>query len=238
MAYILCIESATGICSVALLNNEQLVATIELKETNAHAGQLTILIDEVLRISGVGMNDLGAIAVSKGPGSYTGLRVGVSTAKGLCYALDIPLIGVETLDSLANHFISTTNFKPFIQRSFNEVGQTSNYFIPMLDARRMEVYCKVFDENMKVVRDTKAEIIDEISFQEFLEKGTVYFFGEGSSKCKKMIPHANAIFVDGIKCHAKYMAEAAYRSFSKNDFEDVAYFEPFYLKDFVGTKPE
>ena len=226
MAYILCLETATEICSVALLNNNVLIGLQESHEGNSHASQITLLIDKLLHDAKVEYKQLGAIAVSKGPGSYTGLRVGVSTAKGLCYALNIPLIAINTLESLAHNFILTSNFQL----------PTSNFFCPMLDARRMEVYCAVFDEQMNDVKKTEAKIIDENSFNDLLESSSVYFFGSGSEKCK-IITHPNAVFIDDVKCSAASMLHLAFEKFEKKDFEDVAYFEPFYLKDFVGTKP-
>ena len=170
--------------------------------------------------------NLDAIAVSKGPGSYTGLRVGVSTAKGLCYALDIPLIAINTLETLAYETIKKVKSK----------RQKAN-FCSMIDARRMEVYCAVFDEQMNTIKKTEAKIIDENSFADLLETSTVYFFGNGSSKCKAIITHKNAIFIDDVKCSAVNMNGIAQKLFLENQFEDVAYFEPFYLKDFVGTVP-
>jgi tRNA threonylcarbamoyladenosine biosynthesis protein TsaB len=226
MSCILCIETATDICSVALLKGDKMVALQENHEGNAHASQITLLIEAVMKDANMELKQLDAISVSKGPGSYTGLRVGVSTAKGLCYALDIPLIGINTLESLSHETIKKVNGK----------SQNAN-FCAMLDARRMEVYCAVYDEKMNLVKKTEAKIIGENSFADLLETSTVYFFGNGSAKCKSMIKHKNAIFIDDIKCSASNMNHIAQKLFHEKQFEDVAYFEPFYLKDFVGTVP-
>jgi tRNA threonylcarbamoyladenosine biosynthesis protein TsaB len=223
MAYILCLETATEICSVALLKNDVVIALQENHEGNSHATQITLLIEAVMKKSNIELNQLNAIAVSKGPGSYTGLRVGVSTAKGLCFALNIPLIATNTLHSLAQYLLSTINHQP------------STILCPMLDARRMEVYCTLLDEQLNEVEKTQAKIIDENSFTTELNKHKIYFFGNGSSKCKTIITHPNAIFIDDIKCSANGMAVLAHEAFIQKQFEDVAYFEPFYLKDFVGT---
>ena len=223
MAYILCLETATEICSVALLKNDVVIAIEENHEGNSHASQITLLIEAVMKKSNVELKQLDAVAVSKGPGSYTGLRVGVSTAKGLCYALNIPLIAINTLQSLTQHLHSTFN------------TQHSTFFCPMLDARRMEVYCTLLDNQLNEVENTQAKIIDENSFSAELNNHKIYFFGNGSLKCKTIITHSNAIFIDDIKCSANGMAALAYKAFAQKQFEDVAYFEPFYLKDFVGT---
>ena len=226
MAIILCIETATEICSVALLQDDKILALQENHEGNSHASQITLLIDAVMKDANIELKNLDAIAVSKGPGSYTGLRVGVSTAKGLCYALDIPLIAINTLESLTHETINKAKGK----------GQKAN-FCAMIDARRMEVYCAVFDEQMNTIQKTEAKIIDENSFSDLFENSTIYFFGNGSSKCKNIITHRNAIFIDDIKCSAANMDGIAQKLFHEKQFEDVAYFEPFYLKDFVGTVP-
>ena len=164
MFNLLCIETATEICSVALLQDDKLIALRENHEGNAHASQITLLIEAVMKDANIELKNLDAIAVSKGPGSYTGLRVGVSTAKGLCYALDIPLIAINTLESLAHEIIKNNNI------------QKAN-FCAMLDARRMEVYCAVFDNQMNSIKKTEAKIIDENSFADLLEISEVYFFG-------------------------------------------------------------
>ena len=217
LTYILNIETATKNCSVSVSNNGALMSLRELNNgAYSHAEVLHSFINEVLIEAAIAPSDLDAIAVSKGPGSYTGLRIGVSAAKGLSFSLQIPLISIDTLESLAHAIVPE-----------------SGVIASLLDARRMEVYSAVFDGRFKQVRTIKAEIIDQGSFFEYLEDGTVYFVGDGAEKCKSVIQHANAIFVDDIFPSAKEMCGLAYEKYKKNDIEDVAYFEPFYLKDFV-----
>ncbi|MDE1205269.1 tRNA (adenosine(37)-N6)-threonylcarbamoyltransferase complex dimerization subunit type 1 TsaB [Tenacibaculum larymnensis] len=219
MATILHIETATKNCSVSVADKGELLAIQELNDGNySHAEKLHPFIQQVMEEAKLSFNDVDAVAVSKGPGSYTGLRIGVSAAKGLCFAFDKPLISIETLQSLA-HKVST------------EEG----VIIPMLDARRMEVYAAVYNSKHEQVRDIKAEIIAENSFQEYLLKGKVYFLGDGAEKCKEVITHENAVFIDGEFPSAKEMVKLSFDKYKKNDIEDVAYFEPFYLKDFVVT---
>lgn len=226
MSTILCIETATEICSVAVVSETTLLALCENHEGNAHASQLTGLIETALAQAGLTLQQLDAIAVSKGPGSYTGLRVGVSTAKGLCYALNKPLLAIPTLQSLAAQFIATVEPKE------------RELFLPMLDARRMEVYCAGYNRLLGEQRPTEAKIIDGESFAEELNSGTVYFFGNGAAKCESTITHLNARFIADIHCSAKGMHRLAVKAYTEKQFEDVAYFEPFYLKDFVGTTPK
>ncbi|NLP58486.1 tRNA (adenosine(37)-N6)-threonylcarbamoyltransferase complex dimerization subunit type 1 TsaB [Lutibacter sp. B1] len=220
MAFILNIETATKNCSVSLAKDGK---TIALKELNdgaySHAEKLHEFIKEVVLEAGVEMNEINAIAVSKGPGSYTGLRIGVSAAKGLCFALNIPLISVHTLVSLAK-----------------SEAITEGYLIPLIDARRMEVYCCVLSNKYEVIEDVKAKIIDKFSFNEYLDKKKVYFLGYGVDKCKEILKHENAVFVEGKFPSANEMSAISYEKYKKNEIEDVAYFEPFYLKDFVVTK--
>ncbi len=227
MNKILCIETATEVCSVAISSQGELLALEENHDGNAHASKLHNLVQKVLDSAGITLQDLDAIAVSKGPGSYTGLRVGVSAAKGYCYALGIPLIAINTLESLVRG------------QKFGEGEQsTTTLYVPMLDARRMEVYCAVFDIHAKMIKETEAKIIDETSFADLLDENEIYFLGNGAAKCKGMITHPHAKFLDNILCTAKGMVNAAFESFQTKQFEDTAYFEPFYLKDFVGTTPK
>jgi tRNA threonylcarbamoyladenosine biosynthesis protein TsaB len=165
--------------------------------------------------------------VSKGPGSYTGLRVGVSTAKGYCYALGIPLIAINTLESLVR-----------AQELGEREQATTSLYVPMLDARRMEVYCAVFDSHVNMIRQTEAKIIDETSFVDLLDDNEIYFIGNGAAKCKSLITHHHAKFLDNVLCSSKGMVDAAFEAFQTKHFDDTAYFEPFYLKDFVGTTPK
>ncbi|MCH9660088.1 MAG: tRNA (adenosine(37)-N6)-threonylcarbamoyltransferase complex dimerization subunit type 1 TsaB, partial [Bacteroidetes bacterium] len=210
MATILCIETATTNCSVALSVNGSVIA---LREDNSkgysHAEKLHVFIEEVLAESKLETTHLDAIAVSKGPGSYTGLRIGVSAAKGLCFALDIPLISLPTLEVLA-HKISG-----------------DSYIIPILDARRMEVYSCVFNESIQEVRDTRAEVLDKDSFLTYLAMGKTTFIGSGVAKLKTICNHSNAIFVEDQLPSAHEMAALAMVKHKKNDIEDVAYFEPY-----------
>ena len=223
MGIILNIETATKNCSVSISKGEEIVALKELNEGKfSHAEKLHTFILDIIKDAGISMQDLEAIAVSKGPGSYTGLRIGVSAAKGLCYALEKPLISIPTLDSIARQVTL----------------QAGELVVPMLDARRMEVYSAIFDHQYNQVRDTEAEIIDDDSFQEQLASGLVHFIGDGAEKCKIHIKHENANFVKDIYPSAKEMAILSAQKYDSSDFEDVAYFEPFYLKDFVAGKPK
>jgi tRNA threonylcarbamoyladenosine biosynthesis protein TsaB len=217
LAIILNIETATKNCSVSVAKDGETVALKELNDGGySHAEKLHEFIKEVVLEAGIELSDLKAIAVSKGPGSYTGLRIGVSAAKGLCFALNIPLISVNTLQSLSQ----TISIK-------------AGYIIPLLDARRMEVYSSVYNEKYENCREVLAEIITENSFETYLEKDKVYFLGDGAEKCKEFIQHPNAVFMDDKFPSAKEMCMLSYVKYKKNDIEDVAYFEPFYLKDFV-----
>lgn len=223
MGIILNIETATKNCSVSVAEGSRTIALKELNEgAFSHAEKLHLFIEEAVSAAGLKLKDLQAVAVSKGPGSYTGLRIGVSAAKGLCYALDLPLISVATLKSLA------------LQAS----PEDGSVIVPLLDARRMEVYSAVFDFRHHQLRETKAEIIDPSSFSELLEKNPVYFMGDGAEKCKGFIKHKNAIFLTEKFPSAREMAVLSAQKFQNKDFEDLAYFEPYYLKDFVAGKPK
>lgn len=222
MALILSIETATTNCSVALSKDGKTIALKEDYDNNySHAERLHVYIDEVLKEAKVNPADLDAVAISKGPGSYTGLRIGVSAAKGLCFALNKPLISVSTLESLAH-----------------QVTIEHGVIVSMLDARRMEVYAAVFDSSFKLIRDIESQILDENSFKDYLEKGKVYFIGSGVEKTKKIIDHPNVIFIEHKLPSASEMGSLAFNKFKINDTEDVAYFEPYYLKDFVVHKPK
>jgi len=220
LALILNIETATTNCSVSISKDGK---TVFLKEDNnknySHAESLHLFIDAVLNESSIILADIDAIAVSKGPGSYTGLRIGVSAAKGLCFALNKPLISVPTLQALAH-----------------QVKVEDGFVVSMLDARRMEVYSSIFDSHYNQIRDTEAEILDENSFKEYLKKGKVYFIGNGVEKTKEILTHSNAIFIEDKLPSANEMGLLAYNKYKISDFEDVAYFEPYYLKDFIAIK--
>jgi tRNA threonylcarbamoyladenosine biosynthesis protein TsaB len=222
MPRILNIETSTRICSVALSESGTILALKELGGEYTHAENLTLFIEDVIASAGVRLADLDAVAISKGPGSYTGLRIGVSVAKGLCYALDKPLIAIGTL--------------PALFRACLKQPDADAVYCPMLDARRMEVYTAVYDSTGNVLEPVSAKIIDINSFAGFLEKGRVVFFGDGAAKCKSVLTHSNALFVDDIFPSAKHLAPLAEIAWSARQFEDVAYFEPFYLKDFMAGK--
>lgn len=221
MSNILCIETATTNCSVAIAQHGKLLAFKELNNKQySHAEKLHLFIAEVVEEAQLKLSNLDAIAVSKGPGSYTGLRIGVSAAKGLCFSLDVPLIAIPTLDALAKQAKAPEN----------------TLVIPMLDARRMEVYSAVFNSEGKQIRETQAEILDENSFHEYIEKYRVYFIGDGVEKFQKIRNHSKAVFVEEGFPSAKEMVALAQTKFEKEQFENVAYFEPYYLKDFVAGK--
>ena len=219
MSLLLCIETSTTNCSISLSENGKCIAIKEDNNTGySHSESLHVFIEELLAEQNVSINQLSAIVVSKGPGSYTGLRIGVSAAKGLCYALDIPLIAINTLDSLAA-----------------QVSETEKcYIVPMLDARRMEVYTATYTQNLTCVEATKAYILDETSYSDLLEKQTTIFIGNGVAKFQEICSHPNAKFITQTTPSAKQLCQLGWTKFEKKDFEDVAYFEPFYLKDFVA----
>lgn len=220
MALILNIETATKNCSVSLAENGKVIAIKELNDGNySHAEKLHVFIEQVMTESNKSLSELDAVAVSKGPGSYTGLRIGVSSIKGLCYALNIPLISVDTLESLSR-----------------QVENQEGYIIPMLDARRLEVYSSVFDTTHHQIREIKAEVLTANSFKEYLNKNKVYFIGDGVKKTKELINHPNAFFIDDKLPSANEVAVLSFDKFQKKIFENTAYFEPFYLKDFVVTR--
>ena len=221
MAIILALDTSTKNCSVALFNGNKIIA---LKEQNSagytHAEQLTLFIDQVVKSASVTLKEIKAIAISKGPGSYTGLRIGTSTAKGLCYGLDIPLISISTLKAMAFTIAKS---------------HVADIYCPMIDARRMEVFSAVYDVKNNEIRGVQADVVDEQTYANFLNN-EVLFFGDGASKCKEIINHKNAKFIEGIYPSAKNLGILANAKFEKKDFEDVAYFEPYYLKDFVAGK--
>lgn len=226
MAYILHIETATEVCSVSVAKDGQILYSKEETKGPSHASMLGVFVEDALKYIRANGLQLDAVAVSSGPGSYTGLRIGVSEAKGLCYGLSIPLIAIESLKIMAAEFMK-----------FNTIAAT-DLLCPMIDARRMEVYDAVYDGQLDVKRQISADIIDKNSFQEFLGNAKVYFFGNGSAKCKEVLHHTNAVFVDGVYPQSVNMAELAEDAFHKKEFVDVAYFEPFYLKEFVATTPK
>ena len=221
MGYILNIETATKNCSVALAKEGEIVLCKEIAEEGySHAERLHVFIEEIIKEAGISLSDLSAIAVSQGPGSYTGLRIGVSAAKGLCFALEIPLIAVDTLQVLAS-----------------QVNVADGLIVPMIDARRMEVYSAIFSPKFDKKREILAEIIDGDSFSDRSEK--LYFVGDCAEKCKSVLIKENHLFLEDIKYpSAKEMSILSYQKFKTNDTVDVAYFEPYYLKDFMVTTPK
>jgi tRNA threonylcarbamoyladenosine biosynthesis protein TsaB len=226
MTYILQIETATTVCSVALAKDGEVIAFKQLDERNIHAEIITLFIDELIAGAGLQYKDIDAVAVSSGPGSYTGLRIGVSTAKGLCFAMDSPLIAVETLAAMAQGIIAEGNI------------DSQTLLCPMIDARRMEVYTAVFDVRGNVVKPTSAEIIDQDSFVDQLKDHKILFFGDGAEKCREVLSvSSNTQFISGFTNSATYLTTKAAEKFANAEFEDVAYFEPYYLKDFLVTKP-
>lgn len=218
MAIILHLETATTNCSVSISKDSEMIV---LKENNAasysHSEQLHVFIKEALKEASLSFSDLDAVAISKGPGSYTGLRIGVSAAKGICFSLDIPLISIPTLQSMANQ----VDLKP------------GELVIPVLDARRMEVYSCVYDYNYQEIRETRAEVINEESFVEYFGENKVHVVGSGAEKCRGVLQHPNFIFDESAVPSAKDMVSMAFEKYQSKQFEDVAYFEPYYLKDFV-----
>lgn len=233
MAVILHIETATEGCSVAVsqdganifkTDNFDELGQAGKKDTN-HSKRLGVFVDEAMSFTDNHGIPFDAVAVSSGPGSYTGLRIGVSMAKGICYGQNLKLISVPTLEVLSVPVLLIHDDLP-----------EDAIICPMLDARRMEVYTAMYTRALRTIIEPQAKIIDENSFAEQLEKHPVYFFGNGSDKCKEVIKHPNAHFIDGIKLDAKYMAPLAEKKFLREEYEDVAYFEPFYLKEFVATK--
>ncbi len=219
MAFILNIETSSTVCSVSLCKNGELISLKEINDGFTHAENLHVFIEEVLKISNISVKELNAVAISKGPGSYTGLRIGVSAAKGLAFSLNVPLIALDTLQIMTNSAL---------------IKDDAAVYCPMIDARRMEIYTAVYDKDLKQLKETEALIVDENSIQPFSEFEKIYFFGDGMLKCKELLGTLkNAAFIEGILPSAKNMCNLSYKKYSEKKFEDVAYFEPFYLKDFL-----
>ena len=227
MSCILNIETSTDVCSVAISDNGQVVFNKEDHSGPNHAVKLGVYVDEALSFIDAHGISLEAVAVSCGPGSYTGLRIGVSMAKGICYGRDVKLISIPTLELMAVPVLLGEH-----------PAEEDALIVPMLDARRMEVYAKVMDRALKEVRPIQADIVDAETYKEYLDRGTVYFFGNGAEKCMEVINHPNARLVKGIEPLAKNMAPLAEKRFVEGKFEDVAYFVPFYLKNFVAKMPK
>ena len=232
MALILSIETSENTCSVALGDKYELIATLEIADERSHSSMLTFLINNLFQQKNIDIKDLDAIAISMGPGSYTGLRIGVSVAKGISYALNIPIVALNTLQILCTSLVESGYIRKL------KINDENILLCPMLDARRMEVYNGFFNVKAEPISKISATIIDSGSFKNELDTCKVFFFGSGSEKCKDIIENGNANFVLGFKPHAGNMISLAYDLFLQKKFEDNAYFEPFYLKDFVATIPK
>ena len=230
MALLLSLETSTQYCSAALHDDGGLVASEVIETPRSAASQLAVMVDEIFRTSNIKPGELAGVIVTSGPGSYTGLRIGVATAKGLCYALDIPLVSVNTLELIAFQFLEMLSGK-------KELGHNS-LLCPMLDARRMEVYCALMDQNLNYKEQVQAKVIDEESFKDILEVNPVFFFGDGAGKCREIIKHANSHFFPGVAPLASSLGTIGYRKWKDGLFEDLILFEPFYLKDFLIKKPD
>jgi tRNA threonylcarbamoyladenosine biosynthesis protein TsaB len=225
MAHILSIDTSTPVCSVAIHHQGTLLGNFSLHLDKGHSSALHVLIDDLLKHCQLAPHQLGAIAVGKGPGSYTGLRIGSSTAKGLCFSLNIPLIAVNTLQAMA---LSVANSHI-----------SDSLLCPMIDARRMEVYCMILDSQATPLTPTWPEVVNEFSFDQYLSHEKVIFFGNGSAKCKSVVSkNPNATFLNGVVPDASQIGAIAWEKFQSREFEDIAYFEPFYLKEFQISKPK
>ena len=225
---ILCLETATPVCSVALNDGCCTLAVRETEGQNAHSEKITNFIREAMETAGIDYHQLDAVAVSKGPGSYTGLRIGVSTAKGICYAADLPLMAIDTLEAMAYGMKGKLG---------SQIAE-NDLLIPMIDARRMEVYAAIFDANLNRIKDTEAVVVDENSFAELRQNHRLWLFGDGAPKLSELFENQpNISIINGFKPSAAYMRPLAEKAMKEQQFVDVAYFEPFYLKDFVAGKP-
>jgi len=228
MALLLSLETSTHSFSCALHQDEKLIAFKEGLENQTTASLLAVMIDQLFEDTGLKKDQLSVVVVAAGPGSYTGLRIGAATAKGICFALNIPLISLNTLSLMASQFVMQFSDKYNLENAL---------LCPMLDARRMEVYCMLTNKAGQIIEPTQAKVIDELSFNALLNQKEIYFFGEGSDKCKSSIQNTNAKFVSGIKPSASSLGVIGFQKFKNNEFENADLFEPFYLKDFVIKKP-
>jgi tRNA threonylcarbamoyladenosine biosynthesis protein TsaB len=225
---ILCIETATGVCSVALCDDNSVISVLEAPHGMSHSSRLTVIIQELLRNASVEARQLDAVSVSKGPGSYTGLRIGVSVAKGIAYSAEIPLIGINTLIAMCHGYLTKNPLS----------ADSTTLLCPMIDARRMEVYNALFTPDAKMLRETSADIITGSSYSDRLESEKIIFFGNGADKCRSAITSTNAIFAEGFSLSASYLHKPSVNALREKQFEDVAYFEPYYLKEFIATIPK
>ncbi|MDY0342748.1 MAG: tRNA (adenosine(37)-N6)-threonylcarbamoyltransferase complex dimerization subunit type 1 TsaB [Lentimicrobium sp.] len=227
MSTLLCIETATVVCSVALVRDGSVIGLRETQITNSHAAMVAVFIDELIREHLSGPSGINGVVVSSGPGSYTGLRIGVSTAKGLCYALDVPLLSIQT----------TLGMAWGMKSAFTEASELPLIFAPMIDARRMEVYTAMYNNELEAIAPVSAQIIQPNMFEDLLEKHQIILAGDGAEKCKAVLQHPNLRYINGFTNSAAHLAELAAAKFEQQHFEDTAYFEPFYLKDFIAGKP-
>ena len=236
MSLLLLIETATDTCSVTLARDGKIISCEETHNSRSHASILTVYIDKIFKEANISLSQLDAIAISKGPGSYTGLRIGVASAKGLCYALEKPLISIPTLQSMA--FIVSVWHTQNPHFTTHD-SRLTTFFCPMIDAKRLEVYTALFDSSLNYLEETKAIILDEHFLENQLKENKIIFFGSGAAKLKPHLQNnSHAIFYDEFLISSKGMIALAEEKFSKKEFESVAYFEPYYLKDFVPTTPK
>ena len=230
MALLLSIESSTATCSVAIHEDGHLLHSINNDVPQSASSQLAVMISKVFEVVNKKPHQIEGVIVASGPGSYTGLRIGIATAKGICFARKVPLIAINTLQLLAHQF-----HRDHSKKENDYLNLVT--LCPMLDARRMEVYCLLADSSLSIIEPTQAKIIDESSFDEWLSKGKIFFFGDGADKCKQVIKHSNAHFFAGIVPSAIELGEMGNKSWNQGLFEDIVSFEPFYLKDFLLKKP-
>jgi tRNA threonylcarbamoyladenosine biosynthesis protein TsaB len=230
MALLLSLETSTQCCSAALHDDGVLVSSKVIETPRSAASQLAVIIDEVFHTANRKPQELKGVIVAAGPGSYTGLRIGVATAKGLCYALNIPIVSVNTLELMAYQFLESDVVTNYIKND-------NVILCPMLDARRMEVYCALMDHNLNYIEEVRAKVIEETSFKDIIDSTPVFFFGDGADKCKDMIKHPNAHFSSGLIPLASSLGVIGYKKWKEAAYEDLVSFEPFYLKDFLIKKP-
>ncbi|UCH15445.1 MAG: tRNA (adenosine(37)-N6)-threonylcarbamoyltransferase complex dimerization subunit type 1 TsaB, partial [Bacteroidales bacterium] len=233
MGLILNIETATNVCSVALADNGLLVSYKESLTDKSHSSLLSVFIEEILNENKLSVKKLDAVAVSKGPGSYTGLRIGVSTAKGLCYGANIPLISLNTLKVMSSGIINNQILSRLNLKTSNNI-----LLCPMIDARRLEVFTAIFNQLNQTIEETQAKIINRSSYDKYLVKNKLIFFGTGAYKCTAIINSRNALFIENFNTSARYMTGLSEENYRNRKFENVAYFEPYYLKDFIATVPK
>jgi tRNA threonylcarbamoyladenosine biosynthesis protein TsaB len=231
MARILCLETSTEVCSAAIVEDGIVTDFREDISGQSHSKLLTVFIAQLLESNQLKVSELNAVAVSEGPGSYTGLRIGVSVAKGFCYAASIPLIAISPLEAMASHVIENASDYPL------EI-QPGDLFVPMIDARRMEVFTAIYNKNLLTVQKVNALVVEPDSFSLYAENSRLFLFGNGSAKCSNSLKHQNIHFIDGVLASSLNMATLANKKFQISEFVDVAYFEPFYLKDFIATVPK